>query len=183
MSLASFCHTPKSFARLPLPHQEVILSVMTSTSMVLFEEPSESKQQLWSGLNKAGIRFPPGVFENLKSNDSIEMWTSELQFVFAMGPLLKKVTYTLEELAENPWQELFSRPQSETLKLLAGLPRALETQESQLNVTSWHPVTETKSAGRSSLDIKVRQISPFQSTKGFSGAVAIIESRRPKPLI
>ena len=145
--------------------------------MVLDEEPSESKQQLWSALARTGIVLPAGVFENLSSHDSIEMWTTDLQFVFAMGPLMKRVTYTLEELTESPWQELFSRADDQTQLILKGFEKALISQETQLNITDWHPVIETKSHGKSSVLVKVRQISPFSSRKGFHGAIAIIESR------
>jgi len=174
MNLQAVCHTEESFSMLPDRHREIVEELARLIPNGGLHSPFYAKEALWSAFAKFGIVFPPGVFELLEPEHSIEVWTSDTRFLFAMGDILQYCSYSLHDLATSRWEELFSRDTITEKRMLGRLVEAMKTGNAQKNVTDWHLVTESKSEKKNSLQVKVSLLVPFQS-RDVSGVFALVK--------
>jgi hypothetical protein len=177
MNLKAFCHTKESLEMLPEEHRAIVLKLAESALPDLYKSPYMARNTFSSTLARVGISVPDDIFKNLEKDDSIEMWTNDFRFIFAMGHILEQTSYQINELACSPWHLLFARSELENARILSKFHTALENNQSQISVTNWHTVTELASSGKFSFEVRVDQITPFVSSRGFNGIIARVKSR------
>lgn len=179
MDLSTLCHTTESLAKLPTPYREIVLDLAQEVSGSGTETPFETKQAIWSTFAKMKIEVPSDIFRDLEYDDSVEVWTSDLRFLFAMGPVLTMTNYTLEELATISWASLFERPDVIEKQVIAKFLDAITTQKTQYNVADWHLVRERMSASRAVISVRIKQFVPFNSkSQGLSGVFALVKAKK-----
>jgi hypothetical protein len=181
MDLNALCHTLQSLEKLPDLHRELVADLATAIHSAGYDTPLEARHQIWKTFMKMKIEVPNEIFEKMEPDDSVEAWTSDLRFLFAMGPILKVTSYSLEELATISWASLFQRDIELQKKIVADILDAVITRETHYNTADWHLVRENFSEGRQHIMVKIKQITPFYSSTGLSGVFALVKSKRPDP--
>lgn len=174
--LSTLCHNETSLTRLPEDERDFVAGLSDQLGQNSIISPFEGRQVIWKSLNNKGLRVPSGLFENIATDDSLEMWTADLRFLFAMGSIIHKSSYSLDTLATHPWAELFSRDPSSMMQALTAWKAAMETGETQHDVTDWHWVRETRSPRMLSILLKIKQITPFQRNGVNAGIIALVKT-------
>ncbi len=181
MELAALCHTEESLQKLPDFHRQIVTELGIAIGEAGTRTPLEAKQHIWKTFMKMKIEVPNEIFENMEMDDSLEVWTSDLRFLFAMGPILQSTSYSLEELATISWASLFERDGEMEKRIVSDILGAVITKRTHYNTADWHVVRERMSEGQNEIWVKIKQITPFYSSVGISGVFALVKSKRPLP--
>lgn len=180
MNLALLCHTEESVQLLPQSDQELVLELADLFGADLKKPPFNAVDYIKKAFGSKGLRFPEDIFKELEPDDSMEVWTKDFRFVFAMGNLLRTTTYKIDDLALNPWADLFDRPEFVQKQIVTRFIDAIATGKSQFNVTDYHEVRETKTSEKRTVTLKVKQLTPYFNKKNqASGCAALVKFKRP----
>lgn len=177
-SLSAICHTEESLARLEPLQRRLISNLANRLAEVGIGNLFEAKQYIWKTMMDQGVEVHSDIFQQLEADDSIEMWTQDWRFLFAMGPVLSLSSYSLQELATAPWSQLFARDDEPAEQILSAFDMALMTEQSVHDVTDWHQVRELRAARESEFFVKVRLVAPFKSKDGVRGIFGVVKARR-----
>ncbi|OFZ29710.1 MAG: hypothetical protein A2622_10840 [Bdellovibrionales bacterium RIFCSPHIGHO2_01_FULL_40_29] len=176
MNLEIISHTPESLLLLPQNRQEILIKLATLISALESDKPFRNKQSLMNIMSQCGLHLDSEVFEKLEDGDSIEAWTSDPRFLFAMGDFIHRTNYSYHDLATNDWAELFHRDELIQKRILRSLQTCIATNKIQENIADWHLVSEMKTEERASCYIKIKMLAPFHG-ENISGVIAIVKSK------
>ncbi len=177
MKLSTIGHTNHSFQLLTSKPQKLVGRLAEILEIEKIERPFEARELISLILDENEIDISDQLFERLDFDDSLEMWSSDANFLFAMGDILSLTSYSLDELATQPWHELFDRDSFFKMQIQNKFIQALTTGKVETNVTEWHMVRELRSPKMLNFEVKVKQITPFTDNDGMSGVVAIVKAR------
>lgn len=178
MNLAPLCHTEESFEKLQPYSKALVKELAEAIEPLGVLSPYQAKPFLQKVLRKHGIDINSETFYNLDADDSIELWTSNFKFLFAMGPVLLATSYTLDQLTGHDWSDLFEREEEMMGGIVKRTLEAIETGVTQYNVTPWHLVSEKMSEEKKTMQVKVNQIIPFANPE-FQGVMVLVKLKRP----
>lgn len=138
--------------------------------------PYSCRQELWGVFSRNKFSHVDMFFRNLEPDDSIEFWTPQMNFVFAMGNTIMRSNYSIDELRENNWSDLFKRDEGNSSKILKAVMDSIIENRINHNVTDWHTVEETKSHLKLKQDVKVKLIAPV-SFNDFRMLMGMVKSK------
>jgi hypothetical protein len=177
VNLALVGHSEKTFNRLSPEQQALVADLTVAMESAGQRDVYTAKHIIWNVLAKNRITFPSDMLAQIEEDDSLEMWSSDRNFIFGIGNIMDGSDYSQAELTEKSWEQLFHRDPFAEAQIIASFEKALMTKETQYNVTDWHNVIESKEGSRNSIKVKVIQISPFH--KGdLTGVFAVVKTQR-----
>lgn len=171
---AAIGHTIESFSRLS-KNWQLFLNELKSARKL----DHETQKLLWGLFSKYEIEINYDIFAYIKDGDSIEMWTEELTLMMALGKVAKSCSYTIEDLRNDTWENLFYRPEMSKNEILGCMFESKNTDATTMCNNEWHEVMELKSKHKYKQMIRVKLITPytFGDDKGF---LALVESKPPR---
>lgn len=132
---------------------------------------------LLSYLKRFGFQIDRRALMTMERDDEFEIWTSDFKLLGCSGGFMKLCTYSLEELMQNDWSELFTRPAEIHQQIMTALSTLNKENRLVENVTDWHPVVETKSKSSRSAQIRVKSFSLATSPSGEVAFIALTKVR------
>lgn len=87
-----------------------------------------SLKSLWLFLNKLKWQYPDELFEKLRDDDVVEVYSLEHTQIFRSFTFFQYCSYTLEDLQFRPWFELYRRDEAVMRGALVWLDRVMKDQ-------------------------------------------------------
>jgi hypothetical protein len=129
-----------------------------------------SLKSLWLFLNKLKWRYPDDLFEKLRDDDVVEVYSMENTQIFRSFTFFKYCSYTLEDLNYRPWFELYQRDESVLRGALAWLNRVRKDEVPELCQMDLpaHWISEVASPNPFHLQIKYNLLAILKSPEGVT---------------
>ncbi len=147
-----------------------------------------SLKSLWIFLNKLKWRYPDELFEKLRNDDVVEVYSMENTQIFRSYTFFKYCSYTLEDLNFRPWFELYQRDESILKEALVWLDKVKRDEVPDLCHMDLpaHWISEVSSSSPFHLQIKYNLLAILKSsdgvTQGYLISNRILSSRRGNKL-
>lgn len=116
----------------------------------------------------------------IQDGNDFEVWTHDVQFVFASKTFMNKTSYPKKDLFQRHWSELFNRDEFCAAKIFKAIEEVYKTQKPQFNVTPKHLVQEIASVEKIALSVEVLAIAPYWLTEEspkIDGFIAVTKLR------
>lgn len=95
-------------------------------------------------IKQIGCKIDPSVYDLLGQQSNFELWSADLEFLVAGWDFLNTISYSLDELTEYPWAELFGRDEKILGAIIGKYQECVQDNKVVQNVAPFHLVYEKK---------------------------------------
>lgn len=137
----------------------------------------DSNTFTWRAFRAYGLVPVSDLFSYIKSNDIIEVYSTENRQIFRNFQYFQYCSYSIEELYSVEWWHLFARDESITKKIMEEAYQVFngETQGIFFSKTERHQVKELISQDKLSNFYKLKFLSALKANKRIEAVIAVIE--------
>lgn len=128
----------------------------------------------WYAIKKLGMIPPPGLFEQIKDSDCIEIYDGEGIQIFRNFNFCEHVTYSIQDCLIYAWDQLYKRSEDIIGVMMAEAGKALlEAREPFYSKIPVHNCTEIKTENRRQYQVRFNIISPLFDKDGKTSAFLV----------
>lgn len=132
----------------------------TLLEQVTEDGKAEEKKLLWYALKKLRLVSTSNMMDLIEDGDLVEVYLGTRQ-VYRTFNYYNLCSYSLDELASLPWDELFYRPPEITAQIFNEIGTALQSRKVLVSETPEHVVEELMSANKFKFKYKLKYIVPL----------------------
>lgn len=152
------------FLKLNPSEQDSILSGLrlyqTLLQQVTEEGYAEEKKLLWYALKKLRLVSTSNMMDLIEDGDLVEVYMGTRQ-VYRTFNYYNLCSYSLDELASMPWDQLFHRPPEITAQIFNEIGAALQGRKVMISETPQHVVEELLSPNKYKFKYQLKYIVPL----------------------
>lgn len=140
----------------------------------LFKEENTQARFFWSFLKKVNLRVHPGFFVDFDSHDGFQLVDLQGRLTYHSLNVATKLKFTLEEVLEKPFDELFERDPFVTRQIMNVFVEIISSQEMRVFDLSAIPQHRVQQKGFANSDylVKFKKAYPVKNQDGtFYGFV------------
>lgn len=171
------------FLKLSPKEQEDIITHLrlyqTLLEQVTEDGKAEEKKLLWYALKKLRLVSTSNMMDLIEDGDLVEVYLGTRQ-VYRTFNYYNLCSYSLDELASMPWDQLFYRPLEITTQIFGEIGKALQSREIMPSQTPEHVVEELLSPNQFKFKYRLKYIVPLidLETRREDCVLGIIKAER-----
>lgn len=135
---------------------------------------ADPRDMLRIHLANLGLKVNNRVFFQLGKEDNFEIWSLDFKFLGTGNSLIRRLSYSISDLLEMDWQELFERDPSGADAIMKAIEKLKTGSDFVEDVAPHHRVSEKHGRGVSAfVQVKCLALATDAATGGPSAIVAI----------
>jgi hypothetical protein len=116
-----------------------------------------SRDFLTSYLSKLNLTVDPSFLFSIQQGDEFEIWSPDFRFVGCSGAFFRVSSYSISQLLESDWKDLFDRPEENIGAVITAVGRLMNGERTVTGVTGWHTVRE-RQAKKVEVDVEIKAL-------------------------
>ena len=128
-------------------HEQCLTDVMGPDALPGSVGSVDPRELLRAYSRRLGMKFNPRCYLQLGREDNFEIWSLDMKFLGTGNQLIRRLSYTIQDLLEKNWDELFDRDPEAQQKITAAVGRLATGETYVEDIAPLHFVTE-RQAGR-----------------------------------